>query len=63
MIFFFFFVVILVFPRAFSAYQLCEKMHLREVFKRDKKDKKDLLWSCQSISSATGQGLDGASCL
>ncbi len=41
--------------RAFSAYQLCEKLRLRELF-----EKKKTLWSCQSISNVTGMGLSEA---
>jgi hypothetical protein len=47
--------------RAYSAYQLCEKMHLRSLFAKHEQGlggKRSLqLWCCQSVSNETGRGL------
>ena len=46
--------------RAYSAYQLCEKMHLRDMFARHESSAKRgqrSLWCCQSISNVTGKGI------
>lgn len=40
--------------RAYSAYQLSEKMHLREKFSKETKKR---LWCCQSFTSVTGRGI------
>ena len=46
--------------RAYSAYQLCEKMHLRDMFARHESSARRgqrSLWCCQSISNVTGKGI------
>ena len=50
--------------RAYSAYQLCEKMHLRSLFAKHEESlagkRSRQLWCCQSVSNETGQGLPEA---